>query len=90
MQRLVVTLKDPSKQVFLLELLTAFDFLSVEFDLGNSGEPRAAPVGSIPATNIVKDYRNDLAAGYEAMAADEQREMEALEWMEGTLNHEEL
>lgn len=28
--------------------------------------------------------------GYAAMAADEEREQEAMEWIEGTLNHEEL
>lgn len=28
--------------------------------------------------------------GYAAMAADEEREQEAMEWVEGTLNQEEL
>ena len=35
-------------------------------------------------------YVADLEAGYAAMAADTTREEEAEEWLEGTLNHEEL
>ena len=31
-----------------------------------------------------------LELGYQAMAADEEREQEAFEWIEGTLNSEEL
>lgn len=37
-------------------------------------------------------YRHwtSLEEGYRAMAADEEQEQEALEWVEGTLNTEEL
>lgn len=38
----------------------------------------------------VLDYQDDLEAGYIAMAADTEREAEAMEWVEGVLNHEEL
>ncbi len=40
-----------------------------------------------------KSYNHSFATdeeGYAAMAADEEREKAALEWIEGTLNHEEL
>lgn len=40
-----------------------------------------------------KRYNGEWASleeGYRAMAADEEREKEALEWAEGTLNTEEL
>ena len=40
-----------------------------------------------------KNYFHSFATdeeGYAAMAADEENEREALEWIEGTLNHEEL
>ena len=31
-----------------------------------------------------------LEKGYEAMAADQEREAEAMEWIEGTFNHEDI
>jgi len=40
-----------------------------------------------------KSYNHSFATdeeGYAAMAADTEREEAALEWVEGTLNHEEL
>ena len=40
-----------------------------------------------------KSYNHSFAIdeeGYAAMAADTEREKAALEWIEGTLNHEEL
>jgi len=40
-----------------------------------------------------KSYNHSFATdeeGYAAMAADTEREEAALEWIEGTLNHEEL
>ncbi len=40
-----------------------------------------------------KSYNHSFATdeeGYVAMAADTEREQAALEWIEGTLNHEEL
>lgn len=43
--------------------------------------------------NQEKNYFHSFATleeGYAAMAADEENEREALEWIEGTLNHEEL
>lgn len=33
---------------------------------------------------------SDIEEGYKAMAEDEEREADAFEWIEGTLNHEEL
>jgi len=43
--------------------------------------------------NGKKSHNHSFATdeeGYAAMAADEEREKAALEWIEGTLNHEEL
>ena len=39
---------------------------------------------------IVAEPMSDLEQGYAAMAVDAEREAEALEWIEGTMNQEEL
>lgn len=45
-------------------------------------------IENLPTQSI--EQHEDLEAGYRRMAADETRENEANEWIEGTLNHVEL
>ena len=84
MENITIKVTDRSKRDFLLELLSSLAYVEV----AHADSPPAAMV--IPNEFGVEhpgeiEYFDDSDEGIQAMADDEEREREALEWIEGTL-----
>ena len=86
MSHIVIELKDKSRRSFVLELLNSFGFINIVND-GSSTEANGSDTFGVDVDpDFVPQTWEDVEEGYAAMAADEEREREAREWMDGTID----
>ncbi len=86
MSHIIIELKDQSRHSFVLELLNSFGFIEVVNDGSSTQASILDSYGVDIDPGFVPQTWEDIDEGYAAMAADEEREREAREWMDGTID----
>jgi hypothetical protein len=87
MSHIIIELKDESRYAFLIELLRSLNFVRVlpeQSEIGQNNVPDEFGVDT--DENFEPLIYADDEEGWAALVADEQRELEANQWIGGTID----